>query len=176
MIKFQYLTHIRSKIYKIISTKSHSLWAFHQYQEHTLISLELLVLILSNAEWKNNSILNNSCTVGLNIVKPVQFSTPPTAWELFNGTMSATRDTGVWQISMWETNKFRQISDDHSWVTFYVVLETGIQMLNTSLTQWQAASEKQGVRHTVALPFTFKSFLMQKRRIVETQIFHHAKI
>jgi hypothetical protein len=94
MIKFQYLTHIRSKIYKIISTKSHSLWAFHQYQEHTLISLELLALILSNAQWKNNSILNNSCTIGLNIVKPVQFSAPPTAWELFNSTKSATRDTG----------------------------------------------------------------------------------
>ncbi len=83
MIKFHYLTHIRSKIYKIISTKSHSLWAFHQYQEHTLISLELLVLILSNAQWKNYSILNNSCTVGLNQFSSVQlqllesFSTAP---------------------------------------------------------------------------------------------------
>ncbi len=158
--------HIRSKIYKIISTKSHSLWTFHQYQEHTLISLELLVMILSNAQWKNNSILNNSCTVGLNIVKPVQFSAPPTAWELFNGTKSSTRDTGVWEISMWQTNKTKQswqISDDHSWDTFYVVLETGIQMLNTSLTQWQAASEKQRVHHTMALPFTLKSIARQKK-------------
>jgi Cys-rich protein (TIGR01571 family) len=32
-----------------------------------------------------------------------------------------------------------------------------------------------GVCHTVALPFTLKSFLV-KRRIMETQIFHHAKI
>ncbi len=28
----------------------------------------------------------------------------------------------------------RQIGDDHSWVTFDVVVETGIQMLDTNLT------------------------------------------
>jgi hypothetical protein len=31
-------------------------------------------------------------------------------------------------------------------------------------------------RHTVALPFTLKGILRQRRRIMETQIFHHAKI
>ncbi len=36
--------------------------------------------------------------------------------------------------------------------------------------------EKQGVCHIVALPFTLKSILKAKRRIMETQIFHHAKI
>jgi hypothetical protein len=35
---------------------------------------------------------------------------------------------------------------------------------------------KQGVFHTVALRFTLKKFLNVKRRIMETQIFHHAKI
>ncbi len=34
-------------------------------------------------------------------------------------------------------------------------------------------NEEQGVCHTVALPFTFKSFLMQKKNY-ETQTFHHA--
>jgi len=35
---------------------------------------------------------------------------------------------------------------------------------------------QQGVCHIVALPFTLKSILMQKKRIMESQIFHHAKI
>jgi hypothetical protein len=36
---------------------------------------------------------------------------------------------------------------------------------------------KQGVCHTMALPFTFlKIYLKAKERIMETQIFHHAKI
>jgi hypothetical protein len=36
---------------------------------------------------------------------------------------------------------------------------------------------KQGVCHTVALPFTLKkSILRQKRRMMETQTFHHVKI
>jgi hypothetical protein len=36
---------------------------------------------------------------------------------------------------------------------------------------------EQGVYHTVALPFTLKMYLKGKgRRIMETQIFHHAKI
>jgi hypothetical protein len=35
---------------------------------------------------------------------------------------------------------------------------------------------KQGVCHTVALPFTFKSILRQKKIFLATQIFHHAKI
>jgi hypothetical protein len=30
--------------------------------------------------------------------------------------------------------------------------------------------------HTVALPFTLKSILRQKKKTMETQIFHHAKI
>jgi hypothetical protein len=35
---------------------------------------------------------------------------------------------------------------------------------------------KQGVCHIVALPFTLKKYLKAKeRRIMETQIFHHAK-
>jgi len=32
----------------------------------------------------------------------------------------------------------------------------------------------QGVCHTMALPFTLKKYLMAKRRIMQTQIFHHA--
>jgi len=35
---------------------------------------------------------------------------------------------------------------------------------------------KQGVCHNVHLPFTFKKYLKSKRRIMKTQIFHHAKI
>jgi hypothetical protein len=35
---------------------------------------------------------------------------------------------------------------------------------------------KQGVCHSVALSFTLKSILKGKRRIMETQTFHHAKI
>jgi hypothetical protein len=35
---------------------------------------------------------------------------------------------------------------------------------------------KQGVCHTVALPFAFQKYLKAKRRIMETQIFHHAKV
>ncbi len=35
---------------------------------------------------------------------------------------------------------------------------------------------KQGVCHTAALPFTLKSILRQKESLMETQIFHHAKI
>ncbi len=34
----------------------------------------------------------------------------------------------------------------------------------------------KGRHHTVALPFTLKSILRQKRRVKKTQIFHHAKI
>jgi hypothetical protein len=35
----------------------------------------------------------------------------------------------------------------------------------------------RGVSHTLALPFTFlKIYLKAKERIMETQIFHHAKI
>jgi len=37
--------------------------------------------------------------------------------------------------------------------------------------------EKQGVCHTVALPFiNIKKYLKGKRRIMETQIFYYAKI
>jgi hypothetical protein len=36
-------------------------------------------------------------------------------------------------------------------------------------------SEEQGVCHTVALPFTLKS-IEGKRRIMEIQIFHYAKM
>ncbi len=36
--------------------------------------------------------------------------------------------------------------------------------------------QKQGVCHTMALAFTLKSISWQKRRIMEIQIFHHAKI
>jgi hypothetical protein len=37
--------------------------------------------------------------------------------------------------------------------------------------------KKQGMCHTVALPFTLKSTLFEgKTRIMETQIFHHAEI
>jgi hypothetical protein len=36
-------------------------------------------------------------------------------------------------------------------------------------------SSQQGVWHTTALPFTLKS-ITGKRRMMETQIFHHAKI
>jgi hypothetical protein len=36
--------------------------------------------------------------------------------------------------------------------------------------------QQQGVCHTVALPFTLKTYLKTKRRIMETQIFDHAKI
>jgi hypothetical protein len=36
--------------------------------------------------------------------------------------------------------------------------------------------KKQGVCHIVALPFTFFKYLNGKRRIMETQIFHHTKI
>ncbi len=32
----------------------------------------------------------------------------------------------------------------------------------------------QGVCHTMALPFTLKKYLKAKRRIMQTQIFHHA--
>jgi hypothetical protein len=35
---------------------------------------------------------------------------------------------------------------------------------------------KQGLCHTVALPFTLKRYLKAKRRIMEIQIFHHAKM
>jgi tRNA U54 and U55 pseudouridine synthase Pus10 len=39
-----------------------------------------------------------------------------------------------------------------------------------------APKKKQGVYHTVALPFTLKSrYLKAKRRITKTQIFYHAK-
>jgi hypothetical protein len=33
-----------------------------------------------------------------------------------------------------------------------------------------------GVCHTMALPFTLKSMLRQKRRVMETQVFHDAQI
>jgi hypothetical protein len=36
-------------------------------------------------------------------------------------------------------------------------------------------TKKQGVCHTVALPFTLKRILRQKKNIMKTQIFHHAK-
>jgi len=34
----------------------------------------------------------------------------------------------------------------------------------------------KGVCHAVALPFTIKKYPKAKRRIMETPIFHHAKI
>jgi hypothetical protein len=37
----------------------------------------------------------------------------------------------------------------------------------------ESQQQQQGVCHIVALPFTFKKYL--KARIMETQIFHHAK-
>jgi hypothetical protein len=36
--------------------------------------------------------------------------------------------------------------------------------------------ENEGVCHTMALPFTLKSISSPKKRIMKTQIFHHAKI
>jgi hypothetical protein len=36
--------------------------------------------------------------------------------------------------------------------------------------------QKQGVCHIVALPFTLKSTLRQKKNYGKIQIFHHAKI
>jgi hypothetical protein len=35
---------------------------------------------------------------------------------------------------------------------------------------------KHVVCHTVALPFKLKGILRQKKRIMKTQIFHHAKL
>jgi hypothetical protein len=35
---------------------------------------------------------------------------------------------------------------------------------------------KQGVSHIVALPFTLKPVLMQKKNYENSKIFHHAKI
>jgi hypothetical protein len=35
---------------------------------------------------------------------------------------------------------------------------------------------QQEVCHTMATPFTLKKYLKAKRRIMEIQIFHHAKI
>jgi hypothetical protein len=37
------------------------------------------------------------------------------------------------------------------------------------------SQRQQGVCHTVALLFTLKKYLKAKRRIMETQIVHHAK-
>jgi hypothetical protein len=41
---------------------------------------------------------------------------------------------------------------------------------------FMAVKINKGVCHTMALPFTFKKYLKEKKRIMETQIFHHAKI
>jgi len=41
----------------------------------------------------------------------------------------------------------------------------------------ERTNTQQGVCHTMALPFTLKKYLNKaKRRIMEIQIFHHAKI
>jgi hypothetical protein len=39
----------------------------------------------------------------------------------------------------------------------------------------QRKKKKKGVCHIVALPFTLKKYGKAKSRIIETQIFHHAK-
>ncbi len=46
----------------------------------------------------------------------------------------------------------------------------------TKLKPKKKKEKKKGVCHTVALPFTLKSILGQKKNIMKTQIFHHAKI
>jgi hypothetical protein len=57
----------------------------------------------------------------------------------------------------------------------------GILTIEATLGNWKKNptnyTKEQGVCQIVALPFTLKKcILRQKRRIMETQIFHHAKI
>jgi hypothetical protein len=48
-------------------------------------------------------------------------------------------------------------------------------MLQTNKANKRYKTNKQGVNHMMALPFTLKCILLQKRRLMETQIFHNAK-
>jgi len=51
-LRIQYVPHLKSKIYEITSVKSHTLRAFQQYQDSTLISLNCIVFSSLNFQWK----------------------------------------------------------------------------------------------------------------------------
>jgi len=51
-LKIQYVPHFKSKNYEITSVKSHTLRAFQQYQDSTLISLNCIVFSSLNFQWK----------------------------------------------------------------------------------------------------------------------------
>jgi hypothetical protein len=53
--------------------------------------------------WQNSLIFNNSCAIGLNIMKSPWCT--PTRGQLPNKTKSLMRSVMVWGISMWPTNK-----------------------------------------------------------------------
>ncbi len=71
--------HLRSKNYKITSIKTYSSKDFQQYQGQTQN-----VLDISSFDFIEFSIFNNSCTTGLNILKPPQCT--PTHQGHSNGT------------------------------------------------------------------------------------------
>jgi hypothetical protein len=69
--KFNISSHLRSKIYKITSKKSHSSKTYKQYHELPSISLQFFsfdFVKFSMIIFFQYSI--NSCTIGLNITKP----------------------------------------------------------------------------------------------------------
>ncbi len=66
-------------------------------------------------------------------------------------------------------SKIRQTND---WI-FSTVTQNGIKLRNPPLKSPQI--NKQGVCHTVALPFTTKKYLKAKRRIMKIQIIHQCK-
>ncbi len=107
LFQIRYLPHLRSKNYRShTSKKSHSWWAFQQYQELAPISLNWFCWIFF---WQNCSIFNNSCTLCLNQTSAMH----PYSLKLFNTTKITTHSDVVWEISMWETNKLPSIIDGY---------------------------------------------------------------
>jgi hypothetical protein len=60
--------------------------------------------------------------------------------------------------------------------TKFVLCKSNLSLEREEKKKRPTKQPKQGMCHNVALPFTSKKYLKAKRRIMETQIFHHAKI
>jgi hypothetical protein len=75
---------------------------FNNIQSLSQFSLKIKTN-LENFLWQNSSIFNNSCAIGLNIMKSPLCT--PTHEGLPNETKSLMRSVMVWEMSMWPTNK-----------------------------------------------------------------------
>jgi hypothetical protein len=107
-LKNQYLPHLSSENCERSSTKSDSLRAFQQHQEHSQIPIQILVSILFNFHWENHSTINSFHNVAPNTLKPNLWCTH-THQELSEDTKSeGMKHCGVVREIPWRQNKTKQ--------------------------------------------------------------------